>query len=158
MGALLLMLAGCDPYAGTWILLLEVTKAPDEEDVGLDGTGAVELYPLADGRYSTDGGLGVVLTGTIEANELDLAYTLKNTTTSPSCDENSTLLDYQMSGTVSEDAGLDGTLTVTQEWKRQGCGGDFSDTTSYVYSVAGVQVEANDDAHISSSDSFGFNP
>ncbi|GDX83271.1 hypothetical protein LBMAG42_50820 [Deltaproteobacteria bacterium] len=157
MGALLLMLAGCDPYAGTWILLLEVTKAPQEEEVGEDVSGAIELYPLADGRYSSDG-LGVVLTGTIEANELDLAYTLRNTTTSDTCDENTTLLDYQMSGTVSPDAGLDGTLTVTQEWKRQGCGGDFSDKTSYVYSVTGVQVEANDDAHISSSDSFGFSP
>ncbi len=157
MGALLLMLAGCDPYAGTWILLLEVTKAPNEDDIGGDLTGSVELYPLADGRYASDG-LGLVLTGTIEANELDLAYNQTNTFTSNTCDESTSMVDYQMKGTVSPDAGLDGTLTVTQEYKRQGCGGDDDMKESYTYSVAGVRLEANDDAHISSSDSFGFSP
>ncbi len=157
MGALLLMLAGCDPYAGTWILLLEVTKAPDEDEIGGDLTGAIELYPLADGRYSSDG-LGVVLTGTIEANELDLAYTMTSTFSSDACDELSSMLDYQMKGTVSPDAGLDGTLTVTQEQKRLGCGGDDTLKESRTYSVAGVLLEANDDAHISSSDSFGYSP
>lgn len=157
MGALLLMLAGCDPYAGTWILLLEVTKAPEEEYIGRDFTEIAELYPLEDGRYASDG-LGAVLTGTIEANELDLAYNLTDTFTSDTCDELSSMIDYQMKGTISAEEGLDGTLVATSESNRQGCGGDDNSKESFSYSVAGVLLEANDDAHISSSDSFGFSP
>ena len=146
MSALLLTLLACNPYEGTWMLYAEVTKAPDPSEEGLDMVFTADLVAMSDGSYTADF-TSFRLTGTIEGDEVNMEYVEGYTYSAPDCDEMTSSATYSLDGTISPTEGFDGTLKVVSLQERKACGGSDSDSSTTEYSMTGVKLSANDDAH-----------
>lgn len=155
MVALLFTLLACNPYEGTWVILAEVSKSPEDSDVGQDYSTLLELHALSDGSYAAYFG-SYPLTGTIEGNELSLSYTTGYTYSGPGCGENRSTGTMSLEGDFDGAGGFSGKLKQVSVTETTACGGDDSDSQTYEYDITGVKLSANDAVHKSGAASWGY--
>ena len=155
MGALLLTLLACNPYEGTWMIFAEVSKSPDEAQLGQDLATTLELHALSDGSYTGDF-VSLLLSGSIENDELSLSTTDGYTYSGPSCDERRSSRTVSFTGDFDGAGGLSGKLKLVDVVETTACGGDDSNSQTYENTITGAKLSANDSSHAAGSPSWGY--
>lgn len=155
MGALLLTLLACNPYEGTWVIFGEVSKSPDDSQLGQDISTTLELHALSDGSYTGDFA-SILLAGSIENNELSLSTTEGYTYSGPGCDERRYSRTVSFTGDFDGAGGLSGKLKLVDAAETTACGGDDNDSQTYEYSITGAKLSANDASHAAGNPSWGY--